>query len=151
MDTLDRLFIATSFAISLALIAHFAVRKWRFETALKHGWWVYLLGLPAAVVSLALLLAGKAWYFWLGGFLYLAWAVFGLVVEYGLKIEWRSPIRPAVFVPYIALYLAMQMFYWFPLARLARPLVYVYAALYILATWLNVTSHQKNVLSNEVK
>ena len=143
MDSLGYLFIGTSFGLSLALIPHFALRKWRFKTALKYGWWVYLLGLPAAAVSLALLLAGKAWYFWLGGFLYLAWAVFGLVVEYALKIEWRSPIRPAVFVPYILLYLAMQMFYWFPLARLARPLVYGYAALYVLVTWLNVTSHQK--------
>ena len=37
----------------------------------------------------------------IGGFLYLAWAIFGYVVEYRKGIEWRAPIRWSIFGPYI--------------------------------------------------
>ena len=84
----------------------------------------------------------EAWSFWLGGFLYLAWGIFGYVVEYLKKIEWRSPIRWSIFGPYVLLYLSTCMFFWFPLALIWKPLWYLYAVLFIVSTILNVTSHQ---------
>ncbi len=142
MDRLDTLFAVTALAFQLVLIAHFALRKWRFATALRYGPIVYALSIPAVVVSAVLLAGGKPWGLWLGGFLYLVWALFGYMVEYARRIEWRSPIRPGVFVPYVLLYLATVMFYWFPLALVAKGLWYVYAALFVISTVLNVTSHK---------
>jgi hypothetical protein len=121
---------------------HFALRRWRFEFALSYGWIVYALGIPLAGVSVLLLLGGKTWSMWLGGFLYLAWAIFGYVVEYVKKVEWRNSIRAGILVPYILLYLATIMFYWFPLALIAKPLWYAYAVLFVASTILNVTSHK---------
>jgi hypothetical protein len=100
------------------------------------------LSVPAAAVSVLLLVGGKAWSLWLGGFIYLAWAIFGYVVEYVLRIQWRSPIRWATFGPYVILYLAAVMFYWWPLGLISRPLWGIYAGLFILSTLLNVMSHR---------
>ena len=99
IDNLDLLFAATAFLFQIVLTIHFALRKWRFETAIRYGPIVYALSLPAAIVSLLLLLDGKTWSLWLGGFLYLVWALYGYTVEYVKKIEWRYPIRWSVFGP----------------------------------------------------
>jgi hypothetical protein len=140
-DNLDFLFVICAFLFQIVLIVHFALRKWRFPLALRYGPLVYALGLPAAAVSVLLLLGGKEWSFWLGGFLYLAWAIFGYTVEYLLRIEWRNSRRWAIFASYILLYLATVMFYWWPLALIGKPLWAAYAALFVISTVLNATSH----------
>jgi len=61
------------------------------------------------------------------------------------KIEWRDPPRWPVLAPYLALYFATTMFYWFPLARVSKPLWYVAGALFVLSTPLNLLSHQRPV------
>lgn len=142
LDTWETLFVGTAFVFQIVLIIHFALRKWRFHLAMRYGPIVYALSIPAAVVSALLLVAGKPWWLWLGGFIYLAWAVFGYVVEYVRGIEWRSPIRWPVFGPYVSLYFATVMFYWWPLARVSWPLWYAYAVLFVISTILNVTSHK---------
>jgi hypothetical protein len=142
LDIYETLFVGTAFLFQVILIIHFAIRKWRFQTAIRYGPIVYALSLPALVISLLLMLSGKTWSLWLGGFLYLAWAVFGYVVEYKLDIEWRSPIRWPIFGPYIFLYLATIMFYWFPLLNIQKSLWYVYAILYVISTILNLSSHR---------
>lgn len=143
LDKLELTYIITAFLFQVVLIAHFSIRKWRFDLAIRLGPIVYALGIPAAAVSVVLLAAGKAWSFWLAGFLYLIWAVFGYWAEYIRKIEWRSPVYWPVFVPYLILYLAVNMFYWFPLALLWKPFLYIYAPLYVISTILNVTSHKR--------
>jgi len=148
LSNLDFLFVLTAFLFQVVLIVHFALRKWRFETAMHYGWIVYALSVPAATVSAWLLLGGRNWAMWLGGFLYLAWAIFGYRVEYSKQIQWRNPIRWPIFGPYVLLYLATEMFYWFPLALVSKPLWYVYAVLFIVSTVLNVTSHRKGKITS---
>lgn len=140
-ENLDTLYVLTAFLFQIVLIAHFALRKWRFDLAIRHAWIVYALSIPAAAVSVLLLLGGKPWSLWTGGFLYLVWAAFGYTVEYVNEIKWRNPPRWPVFLPYVLLYLATVMFYWWPLALLHKPLWYVYALLFVASTVLNITSH----------
>jgi hypothetical protein len=142
LDNLDTLFVLCAFLFQFILIVHFALRKWRFNTAIRYGPVVYALSIPALVVSILLLKRGKAWSLWLAGFLYLIWAIYGYTVEYIRKIEWRNPIRWPIFGPYVVLYLATVLFYWFPLALIRKPLWYVYAVLFIASTILNVISHK---------
>ena len=141
IDRYDRLFVYTSFFIQIVLLAYFALRKWRFDTALQFGWIVYALAIPAVVVTVVLLINGKPWPLWLAGFLYAAWAILGYIVDIAQPIAWRSPILWPVFLPYVLLYLASLMFYWWPLANIQRPLWFVYAGLFVVSTILNVTSH----------
>ena len=142
LDDLDKLFIVWAFLFQIILIGHFALRKPLYESyTVKYGWIVYALCVPAVVISVILLLGGKSWSFWLGGFLFLLFAALGYWVDYVAQIPFRNPLRPAVAFPYVFLYLATVMFYWWPLGPLSRPLWYVYAVLFVIATVLNIRSH----------
>jgi hypothetical protein len=140
---LEVLFVAFSFLFQLILIIHFAFRKWHFDQAMRYGWIVYALSIPAAAISIIFLMNGQSWYLWLGGFIYLIWAAYGYWVEYVMQIQWRSPVRWSILGPYMTLYLATVMFYWWPLALIYKPLWYGYAVLFVASTILNVSSHQR--------
>ncbi len=142
LDKLDRLFVVWAFLFQIVLIIHFALRKPFFESYTeKFGWIVYALCIPAVGISIVLLRSGKSWSFWLGGFLFLIYAVFGYWVDYVAQIPFRSPLRVSIAFPYVFLYLATMMFYWWPLGSLSRHLWFVYAILFVIATILNITSH----------
>lgn len=142
LDNLDKLFIAWAFLLQILLIVHFAIRKPLFESyTMKYGWIIYALCIPAVAISIVLLRGGKSWSFCLGGFLFLVFAIFGYWVDYEAQIQFRSPLRLSILVPYAILYLATVMFYWWPLVILSRPLWFIYAILFVIATVLNVTSH----------
>ena len=59
LDRYDKLFVFTSFFIQIILLVFFALRKWKFDTAMRFGWIVYALAAPAVIVSLVLLIGGK--------------------------------------------------------------------------------------------
>jgi hypothetical protein len=143
IESIKNLFIGWAFFFQLVLILHFALRRWRFDLAIHYGPLVYGLGIPAAAISLLIMWAGEAWYFWLGGLFCRAWGAFGYEVEYIKKIQWRDPIKWQIFGPYIMLYLATIMFYWWPLGLISKPLWYAYAVLFIISTVLNLASHKK--------
>ena len=144
LDRLETLFVGIAFLFQIILIVHFALRKWRFDFAIRYGVIVYALSIPAVLGSTILLIGGMPWTFWLAGFLYLLWSILGYIVEYKKRIEWRNPINWRIFAPYIFLYLATIMFYWFPLALLYKPLWYAYAVLFMISTILNLTSHKSS-------
>lgn len=146
LDFFEILYVVCAFLFQAILIIHFALRKWRFDLAIRYGWIVYAMSIPAALISLFLFLDGKSWSLWLGGFIYLIWALYGYTVEYVKRIEWRNPIHWPVFGPYIFLYLSTIMFYWWPLALIYKPLWYLFAILFITSTILNVTSHKKKLV-----
>lgn len=142
-DSLKALFVVWAFAFQVVLIVHFALRKWAFESyTWQFGWVVYALGIPAVIVSLILLLRGQTWSLWTGGFIYLAWAAFGFWVEYVQRFKWRNPFRWPVGGPYVLLYLATNMFYWWPVGLISRRLWYVYAVLFAVSMALNLLSHK---------
>jgi len=142
IDNLDKLFVVWAFLLQIVLIVHFAIRKPFFESyTVKYGWIVYALCIPAVVISIILIRGGKDWTFWLGGFLFLVYAIFGYWVDFVAQIPFRNPLRLSIVVPYAFLYLATVMFYWWPLWPLSRLLWGIYTVLYIIATILNIKSH----------
>lgn len=141
-DRLDTLFIIWSFFLQIILIIHFTIRKPFFESyTKKFGWIVYALCLPALIISILLLLSGKSWSFWLGGFIFVVWAFYGYWIDYVKRINWRKPIRMDIMVPYLILYLSTIMFYWWPVALLHKPLWYVFGVLFMIGSVLNIKSH----------
>jgi hypothetical protein len=141
LDKHDTLFVIWAFFLQICLIVLFAIRKSHLEAILQYGWILYLLSIPAVIISIIMLRSGKEWSFWIGGFIFLLWAIFGYVVEYQFDIKWRNPIVWSILVPYMVLYLGTIMFYWFPLGILSRLFWYIYAVFFALGTYLNVTSH----------
>jgi len=142
LDRLDTLFVIWSFTLQIILIVHFLIRKPLFESyTKKYGWIVYALCFPAAIISVVLLVGGKSWSVWLGGFLFLIYSGYGFWIDYHKGINWRSPLRKDIMFPYVTLYLSTIMFYWWPLALIHRPLWFVFGGLFIIGTILNITSH----------
>jgi hypothetical protein len=142
LDNLDKLFVFWAFLFQIVLIVHFALRKPFFESyTMKYGWIVYTLSIPAVVISIILWRGGKSWSFWLGGFLFLIYAAYGYWIDFVQQIPFRNPLRLSIVVPYVFLYLATLMFYWWPLWPLNRWLWLAYAILYVISTILNITSH----------
>lgn len=142
LDRYDWLFVLVAFFIQIILVVFFALRYWMFDTAIQFGWIVYALAVPAVIASLVLMIGGKHWYIWLGGFLYAAWAILGYIVDIARPVAWRSPILWPVFIPYVLLYLASNMFYWWPLGNIQRPLWFIYGILFVVSTIPNIASHQ---------
>ncbi len=141
-DCLEVLFVAWGFMVQLVLIVHFALRKWAFRRyTWKFGWIVYALSIPAVVISLVLLSGGKSFSLWLAGFIFLLWSIYGYRIDYVQQVRWRNPVNWRIGGPYVTLYLATIMFYWWPLGLINRTLWFVYAGLFVLSTWLNITSH----------
>ena len=142
LDSLDWLFICWAFFLQLVLILHFAMRKRFYESyTMRYGWLVYALSIPSILISLVLLTGGKSWSFYLGGFIFLIYAAYGYRVDYVKKIQWRKPLIPRIMYPYVSLYLATLMFYWWPLGILNLQLWIAFGILFIIGTILNVTSH----------
>jgi hypothetical protein len=106
LDILDKLFIGWAFLFQILLIVHFAIRKPLFESyTVKYGWIIYAMCIPAVVISIVLMRGGKDWTFWLGGFLFLVYAIFGYWVDFVAQIQFRNPLRLSILFPYAFLYL----------------------------------------------
>jgi hypothetical protein len=143
MAAREWLFVIWSFSVQLLLILHFALRKWRFDPYIpKYGWLFYLLGIPALIISLILASSAWSWSFWVGGILQFVFSIYGIVVEYVRRVEWRNPLRWPVAGPYLTLYLGMIMFYWWPLGLIDRRLWIAYTVLFLASTALNISSHK---------
>jgi len=141
-DPLDTLFVFWAFFLQIVLIIHFAIRKPLYESyTINYGWLVYALCFPSAVISLVILFGGKSWSFWLGGFLFIAFAAYGYWIDYVKRINWRKPLRKDIMFPYVTLYLGTIMFYWWPLGLLSRPLWIAFGILFLIGSVLNLTSH----------
>ncbi len=142
LDPLDTLFVIWAVFLQIVLIIHFAIRKPLYDSyTLKFGWLVYALCVPSAAVSLVILFGGKSWSFWLGGFLFIAFAAYGYWIDYVKGINWRKPLRKDIMFPYVTLYLGTIMFYWWPLGLLSRQLWIAFGILFLIGSVLNLTSH----------
>lgn len=134
-------YVIWTFVFQLVLVGFFAARRLNYLWAVRHGWIVYALSLVGVFVSIQQISRGESWGFWIGGLIYLAWGILGISVEYILELPWRTPIVWKIFIPYVGLYLATVMFYWWPLGEINEGYWYAAAFLFVISTILNITSH----------
>jgi len=134
------------------LVAYFAARRRRPQFAERHGWVAYAfagLGLP---LGIWLVVGGESWRLFAGPLLLALWAALGTAVDLWRRIEWRTPIKWRVFVPYVFLYFWAQMFLWWPLWNLWRAGWYCFLFLFVANTALNVRGHfRQDAASSEPK
>jgi hypothetical protein len=83
------------------------------------------LALPAALALVALLRARAGWRQWIGLAVYLAFIVFMVLVEYVWVLEFRSPMRAEILVPYLVLFFGAILLMGLPMFRLNRGLWWV--------------------------
>ena len=80
------------------------------------------LAIPATVALVAFARACAGWRHWIGPSVYLAFVALMIVVEYVWRVEFRSPIRYDVLVPYLVLFFGAILLMGLPMFRLSRPL-----------------------------
>ena len=140
-DSSQVIFATYALASQAVLLAYFASRRWALPVAERYGWLAYAFGLLGIPVGVALIANGATPQLVGGPFLFAAWAAFGLWVDILRAIEWRNPIRWSVLAPYVLIYLAGQMFLWWPMWNFWRLGWAIYLVLFAANTALNIRGH----------
>jgi hypothetical protein len=92
--------------------------------AINHllGHVIIALAVPAAVALFAFLRARAGWLQWVGSAVYLTFIALLIVVDYVWPVEFRSPVRPEVLVPYLVLFFGSILLMGLPMFRANRQL-----------------------------
>jgi hypothetical protein len=90
------------------------------------------LGVPAAVALVAFVRARAGWRQWLGPAVYLGFVGLEVLVDYVWRVEFRSPRRYSILVPYLLLFFGAILLMGLPMFRLNRRLWLVTVATTIL-------------------
>jgi hypothetical protein len=136
----DTVYVVVVLALQAILIAYFALRRWRPAFAFRIGRAIYALGVPLALGAALMAFTGQPWYLWVGGLVYVLWGLLGNRVDVGRPLQWHEPICPFPFNGYVLLYLVYQGFFGWSLLSLWKPGWAIFAALFVLATTLNLAS-----------
>jgi hypothetical protein len=111
-------------AVNVLQAAGFLSRVCTGSRAINHllGYVIVALALPAALALVAFARAGAGWRQWVGPAVYLAFVVFMVVVEYVWPVEFRSPARYGILVPYLLLFFGSILLMGLPMFRMDRKL-----------------------------
>jgi len=86
------------------------------------GYVMIALGVPAALPLVAFWCAKAGWLQWVGPAVYLAFVALMVVVDYVRPVEFRSPRRHPILVPYLLLFFGAILLMGLPMYRLDRHL-----------------------------
>ena len=109
----------------------------------KYGWLIYAMGIPGITLGILFLVRDQPWYIVAAPLVYSIWGAFGYFVDIYRPVQWRSPSRWSVFIPYVALFMASQFFFWIPLWYVGLGYWITYTAMYVVNTGLNIYSHRR--------
>ena len=134
-------------AVNLLQAAGFLSRMPTGSLAVNHLLGRVMIGLaiPAIVALVAFVRAGAGWRHWIGPGVYLAFVALMIVVEYVWRVEFRSPMRYDVLVPYLVLFFGGILLMGLPMFRLNRPLWLVTVGATILLLGSMVLAMSKRV------
>ena len=96
------------------------------------GYGIVTLSIPAVIVVVAFINEKSGWRHWIGPAVFLAFVVLMIFVEYIWKIEFRSPLRTDILVPYLVLFFGSIFLMGIPMFRINRRLWLVTVATTIL-------------------
>ena len=96
------------------------------------GYGIVTLALPAAIAIVAFINEKAGWRQWIGPAAFLAFIGFMVMVEYIWKVEFRSPMRYDILVPYLVLIFGSIFFMGIPMFRIDRRLWFVTVATTVL-------------------
>lgn len=143
------LFIIFGLSSQVALVAFFVSRRWLKPASARLGILAYGFAGLGSILGMMLFLGGQSWLLYTGPLLMAAWAAFGLYLDVWRRVEWRSPVRWRMLVPYVVLYFYAQMFLWWPLWDLARLAWLTFALTFVANTGLNLYGHTKAEADSE--
>jgi len=121
-------------AVNVLQAAGFVSRVRTGSMAINHllGYVLIALAVPAALALAAFGRARAGWLQWLGPAVYLAFVALMVVVDYAWPVEFRSPMRYGILLPYLLLFFGAILLMGLPMFRLDRRLWLVTVATTIL-------------------
>ncbi len=96
------------------------------------GYVMIVLAIPSIIALIAFARAGAGWLQWAGPAVFLTFIVLMVVVDYAWPVEFRSPMRYDILVPYVVLFFGAILLMGLPMFRLNRQLWLVTVATTVL-------------------
>jgi hypothetical protein len=121
-------------AVNVLQAAGFLSRVRTGSMAINHllGYVMIALAVPAILALVAFWRARAGWLHLVGPAVYLAFVLLMVVVEYIWPVEFRSPMRYGILVPYLVLFFGSILLMGLPMYRLDRRLWLVIVATTVL-------------------
>ncbi|MFC2095810.1 hypothetical protein ACFLSW_05180 [Candidatus Bipolaricaulota bacterium] len=121
-------------AVNILQAVGFLSRVSTGSMAVNHtlGRVIVALAIPAMAAIAAFIRAGTGWRHWTGPSVFVAFVAMLVAVEYIWQVEFRSPMRYSILVPYLVLFFGSILLMGLPMFRLNRPLWLVTVATTIL-------------------
>ena len=89
---------------------------------------IITLGIPAGLALISFIRAGSGWRFYAGPVLFMTFIVAEVAVDYVLDLEFRSPRRTEILIPYLVLFFGSIVLMGAPMLRINQRLWVVTAA-----------------------
>jgi hypothetical protein len=86
------------------------------------GYGIVALGVPAILTIVAFARVQTSWRQWIGPAVFLTFLAFMILVEYIWRVEFRSPMRYDILVPYLVLFFGSIVLMGLPMFRMNRRL-----------------------------
>ena len=111
-------------AVNVLQSAGFLSRVYTGNREINHIFGLVMIALvvPTAIALVALVRARAGWRQWIGPVVYLAFVALEVIVDYVWPVEFRSPMRYDILVPYLLLFFGAIMLMGLPMFRLNRRL-----------------------------
>ena len=134
-------------AVNLLQGAGFVSRVVTGSQRINHllGYAMIALAIPAGVALVAFLRSGAGWLYWLGPAVYILFIVVEIVVDYAVPIEFRSPRRAEILVPYLLLFFGAILLMGLQMFKLNRGLWLVTVVTTVLLLASMVVAMRKGV------
>jgi hypothetical protein len=98
------------------------IRTGTMETNHVLGYCMMALAIPSIVALIAFVRQGAGWFHWIGPATFVAFIVLMIAVDYAWPIEFRSPMRYDVLVPYLVLFFGSILLMGLPMFSMNRQL-----------------------------
>ena len=133
--------------VNLLQSAGFLSRVITKSMAINHmlGYGMMALALPAVIALVAFVRVRADWSQWIGLAVFLAFLALMIAVEYIWPVEFRSPARYEILVPYLVLFFGSILLMGLPMFRMDRRLWLVTVATTILLITSMVMAMRKGV------
>ena len=133
--------------VNLLQSAGFLSRVITKSMAINHmlGYGFMILAIPAVVALVAFIRARASWPQWIALAVFLAFLALMIAVEYIWPVEFRSPARYEILVPYLVLFFGSILLMGLPMFRMDRRLWLVTLATSILLLTSMVMAMRKGV------
>ncbi|RPJ30649.1 MAG: hypothetical protein EHM35_12575 [Planctomycetaceae bacterium] len=134
-------------AVNVLQAAGFLSRVYTGRMAINHilGGVIMALAVPSALALVAFVRASAGWLQWAGPAVFLGFLALMIAVEYVWPVEFRSPARYGILVPYLLLFFGAILLMGLPMFRMDRGLWLVTVATTVLLLGSMVAAMRKGV------